>query len=252
MTAKYGGLALSTGIILAIVGALLFPGGPVIDRVDQTDFRVAAAAMGEAPALTHTMSYLTIVAMLLQIFGAVGLFHLASGQGGLGGTLLKFGAVASIIEWSIILMATGMRHFVTHLLQRAENAADGSEIQMGFNNAALAVYTDMMGVFVAFIALFPIASALVGLGLVGRFPTLSVYKIAAYGLIVAGAAGVVNFLVAMYMSGPDPWAFLIISNVLLNVAALCLLVTGIGMYQSRVGLAEEPEEVSPIGAPATA
>ena len=132
--------------------------------------------MGEAPALTHTMSFLTIVAMLLQIFGAVGLFHLASGQGGLGGTLLKFGAVASIIEWSIIILATGMRHFVTHLLQRSANAADGSEIQMGFNNAALATYVDMVGVFVAFIALFPIASALVGLGLIGRFPTMSVLQ----------------------------------------------------------------------------
>ena len=252
MTAKYGGLALSTGIVLAIVAAMLFPGGPVIDRVDQTDFSVAAATMGEAPTLTHTMSFLTIVAMLLQIFGAVGLFHLASGHGGLGGALLKFGAVASIVEWSIIILATGMRHFVTHLLQRGANAADGSEIQMGFNNAALATYVDMIGVFVAFIALFPIASALVGLGLVGRFPTMNLYKLAAYGLIVAGAAGLVNFLVAMYTSGPDPWAFLIISNALLNIAALCLFVTGIGMYQSRVELAEEPEEVSPAGSLATA
>ena len=252
MTARYGGLALSAGIVLAIVAAMLFPGGPVIDRVDQTDFSAAAATMGEAPTLTHTMSFLTIVAMLLQIFGAVGLFHLASGQGGLGGTILKFGVVASIIEWSIIILATGMRHFVTHLLQRGANAADGSEIQMGFNNAALAVYIDMIGVFVAFIAIFPIASALVGLGLVGRFPTMNVFKLAAYGLIAVGAVGMVNFLVAMYMSGPDPWAFLIVSNVVLNIGALCLLVTGIGMYQSRVGLAEEPEEASPSGALATA
>ena len=238
MTARYGGLALSTGIILAIVAAILFPGGPIIDRVDQTDFRIAVAAMGEDPALTHTMSYLTIVAMLLQIFGAVGLYHLASGQAGLGGTLLKFGAVASIIEWSLILMATGMRHFVTHLLQRGANAPDGSEIQLAFNNGALAVYTDMIGVLVAFIALFPLASALVGLGLVGRFPTMNVFKIAAFGLIVAGAAGLVNFLVAMYTSGPDPWTFLIISNVLLNISAVCLFIMGVGMYQSRRGLAE--------------
>ena len=239
MTAKYGGLALSAGIVLAIVGAFLFPGGPIIDRVDQTDFRVAVQAMGEAPNLTHTMSFLTIVAMLLQIFGAVGLFHLATGQAGLGGTILKFGAIASIIEWSTILIATGMRHFVTHLLQRGAHAADGSEIQIGFNSAAQIVYTDMMGVFVAFIALFPMASALVGLGLVGRFPTMNLFKLAAYGLIAAGAAGVVNFLVAMYMSGPDPWTFLIISNVLLNIGALCLFITGIGMYQSRQGLAEQ-------------
>lgn len=239
MTARYGGLALSIGIVLAIVAALLFPGGPVVDRVDQTDFSVAVQAMGEAPSLTHTMSFLTIVAMLLQIFGAVGLFHLASGQAGLGGTLLKFGAIASTIEWSIILIATGMRHFVTHLLQRGAYAADGSEIQIAFNNGALFVYTDMIGLLVAYIALFPLASALVGLGLVGRFPTMSLFKIAAYGLIVAGAAGLVNFLVAMYTSGPDPWTFLIISNVLLNIAALCLFVIGIGMYQSRRGLAEQ-------------
>ena len=238
MTARYGGLALSTGIVLAIVAAFMFPGGPIIDRVDQTDFRVAVAAMGEAPVLTHTMSYLTIVAMLLQIFGAMGLYQLASGQAGLGGMLLKFGAIVSIIEWSIILVATGMRHFVTHLLQRGAHAPDGSEIQLAFNNGALAVYTDMVGVLVAYIALFPIASALVGLGLVGRFPTMSVFKIAAYGLILSGAAALVNFLVAMYTSGLDPWIFLITSNVLLNIAALCLLITGIGMYQSRRGLAE--------------
>lgn len=239
MTARYGGLALSTGIVLAIVAALLFPGGVIIDPVDQTDFPLAVAAMGDAPALTHTMAFLTIVAMLLQIFGALGLYHLASGQAGLGGTLLRFGVVASIIEWSIILMATGMRHFVTHLMQRGANAPDGSELQLTFQNSALAVHIDMLAVILAFIALFPIASMLVGLGLVGRFPTMNVFKVAAYGLILSGAAGLINFLVAMYASGSDPLTFLMVNNILLYIAAACLFAVGVGMYQSRSGLTEQ-------------
>ena len=238
MTTRYGGLALSTGIVLAIVAALLFPGGAVIDPVDQTDFPLAVAAMGDAPILTHTMAFLTIVAMLLQIFGVLGLLPLATRQGGLGGTLLQFGIVTSIIEWSIILVAMGMRHFVTHLMQRGANVPDGSELQLAFQNSALAVHTGMLATILAFIALFPIASMLVGLGLVGRFPTMNVFKVASYGLILSGAAGLINFLAAMFSSRPEPWTFLIINNVLLYIAAACLFAVGIGMYQSRSGLTE--------------
>ena len=53
--------------------------------------------------------------MLLMSFGLLGLYQLATRQGGLSGTLLRFGIFVSIIEWSSIVVGMGMRHHIAHL-----------------------------------------------------------------------------------------------------------------------------------------
>ena len=35
---RQAGLALVAGVVLAMVGSLVFPGGPFVESVDQTDF----------------------------------------------------------------------------------------------------------------------------------------------------------------------------------------------------------------------
>ena len=43
---RAGGLAVMAGMVLTLVASLFFPGGPIIDPVDQTDFPAAVRRFG--------------------------------------------------------------------------------------------------------------------------------------------------------------------------------------------------------------
>ena len=235
MAIKYAGIAMMVGILLSIVASLLYPGNTVVYRVDQTDFPAALEVIGDAPTLAHLTIFLSIVAMLLISFGAYGLFPLASRLGGLGGALLKFGIIISIIEWSIVIIGLGMRHFVTHMMQRAA----GSEDQILLEETALAVHTTLTAVFLGFITIYPFATMLFAYGVGKLIPTMNAFKIAANALLVSGALGLITYLVAMFAPGDDPLVYLMIFNVLLLLGSIFLFVIGLGMYQGSDGLSEE-------------
>ena len=239
MTIKYAGLALIVGVLLAFVAPVFMPGYALVDPVDQTDFAAARDALGGGAILAHWVTFISLISLLLMTFGFLGLYPLASRQAGLGGKLLQFGIIASFIEWSILIVANGMRHFVIHLMQRSEMAAEGGPSPVEFEAAALAVHTDMVGVTLAFVALFPLASITVGLGLSQRFGSMDLYKGAAYVMAAAGLVGLVNFLFAMSAPGAGVESLLLINNLALYVGGICFLVIGYGMYKGRAELAEE-------------
>lgn len=235
---KYAGLALMLSVILAFVAPIFMPGYALIDPVDQTNFALARDALGDSPVLSHWVNFITLVSLLLMIFGFLCLYPLASRQGGMAGKFLQFGIIASIIEWGILIIAAGMRHFVIHLMQRSE-LANGSPSPAEFEAAALAVHTDMIGITLAFVALYPLASIAVGLGLSNRFDSMDIYKVAAYVMAAAGLVGLVNFLFAM--SAPDVGiqSLLVINNLALYVGGICFIVVGYGMYKGRSEFADE-------------
>ena len=235
---KYAGLALMLSVILAFVAPIFMPGYALIDPVDQTNFALARDALGDSPVLSHWVNFITLVSLLLMIFGFLCLYPLASRQGGMAGKFLQFGIIASIIEWGILIIAAGMRHFVIHLMQRSE-LANGSPSPAEFEAAALAVHTDMIGITLAFVALYPLASIAVGLGLSNRFASLDIYKGAAYVMAAAGILGLVNFLFAMSAPGLGIQSLLLINNLALYVGGICFIVVGYGMYKGRSEFAEE-------------
>ena len=144
MTIRYAGIALMVGVVLAFVAPLFMPGYTFINPVDQTDFPAALDALGDSAVLAQWMTFFTLISLLLMSFGFLCLYPLASRQAGLGGRLLQFGIIATLIEWSILIIATGMRHFEIHLMQRGRNlATDGSQSAADFEVAALAVHIDM-------------------------------------------------------------------------------------------------------------
>ncbi len=239
MSIKYAGVALALGIVLSVISSLLYPGNTIINPVDQTDFPAALEVIGDAPILAHSMIFLSILAMLLISFGAFGLFPLAGRLGGLRGTLLKFGIIISIIEWSINIIGLGMRHFVVHLMQRATSAAAGSEEQIYLEETALIIQTSLTAVFLAFITIYPFATMLVGIGVSGLIQSMNAFKIAAHVLLVSGAVGLVTYIVAMFAPGDEPAIYLLVFNLLLFIGSICLFTIGVGMYQGREGLAEE-------------
>ena len=239
MTIRYAGISLIAGVVLAFVAPIFMPGYAFINPVDQTDFVAARDALGDSAVLAHWVTFITLISLLLMTFGLLGIYPLASRQAGLGGKLLQFGIITSIIEWGILIITTGMRHFVIHLMQRSDLATGGSPSSAEFEAAALAVHLDMIAVTLAFVALYPLASIMVGLGLSKRFASMNLYKGAAYVMAAAGLVGLVNFMFAM--SAPDLGiqSLLLVNNIALYTGGICFIIIGYGMYQGRNEFAEE-------------
>ena len=80
-----------------------------------------------------------------------------------------------------------------------------------------------------------------GAGLAPRCRTMNAFKMAAYGLVLIGAAGLVNFVVAQHASGLDINALLVANNMLQMIGSLCLFAIGLGLYQGRRGFVPEAE-----------
>ena len=239
MTIRYAGIALMVGVVLAFVAPLFMPGYTFINPVDQTDFPAARDALGDSAILAQWMTFFTLISLLLMSFGFLGLYPLASRQAGLGGRLLQFGIIATLIEWSILIIATGMRHFEIHLMQRSSLATEGSQSAAEFEAAALAVHIDMTAVTLAFVVLAPLASSMFGIGLSRRFASMDLFKVACYVLVAGGLVGLVNFLFAM--SAPDTGiqALLLVNTIVLYIQGICLIIVGYGMYGGREELSEE-------------
>ena len=239
MRIKYAGLALMVGVVLAWIGGLFMPGFTFINPVDQTDFPAARDALGDSAVLAHWMNLIMFTSMLLMIFGFLVLYPVASRQAGVGGRLLQFGIITSVIEWSILIIVAGVRHFEIHLMQRSKLPADGSLSGADFEAAALAVHVDVTSLLLAFVLLYPLASIMVGLGIARRFASSGLYKGAGYVMAAAGLLGVVNFLLAMNVPDVGLQTQYAVNSIALYVAGVSLFIVGLGMYRGRSELAEE-------------
>ena len=239
MTTRHAGLALMLGVVLCFAASFFQPGYSLISPVDQTDFPAALDVLGDLPILGQWVTFVTIISLLLMSLGLMGLYPLASQQAGLGGRLLQFGIITSVIEWSILILTSGMRHFVIHLMQRSELPIEGSLTAADFKEAALATHMDTVSIFFAFAALFPLASIMVGLGLSSRFASTNLFKVAGYALVAAGVVGLVNFMITVTAPDVGILTLLWINNVALYVGSICLIIIGYGMYRGRDELVEE-------------
>ena len=184
------------------------------------------------------MTFFTLISVLLMSFGFLALYPLASRQTGLGGKLLQFGIIATLIEWSILIIATGMRHFEIHLLQRSNLPIEGALSAADFEAAALAVHLDITAVLLAFVALAPIASSLFGLGMSQRFAEMNLFKITSYVLAASGIVALVNFLYALNAPDAGIQSLLLINTIVLYIQGICLIAIGYGMYRGQEELAE--------------
>ncbi len=232
---RSGGLALIGGVILLVFASLVFPGGVLLDPVDQTDFPVALEAMAENASLAHLASMLSIIGMLLYAYAALTWLRLPQ-QPGLGGTLLRLGVFTSLFGWGLYVIAMGMRHFSIHLMQRSMQS--GADTAM-FESLALSVYAPMAGIIIALVTVYPVASILVGLGLGSRFGAMSIFKLASYGLALMGVLAGINFLVLQHAPGIDPVVILRIDNGMLSFGSLCFIIIGLGMYLGQGELSSD-------------
>ena len=229
---RLGGLALIIGVVLLFLASLVFPGGVLLDPVDQTDFPVALAAMADNASLAHLSSMLSIIGMFLYAYCAL-TWHRLPRQTVLGSSLLRLGVLASLFGWALYAIAMGMRHFAVHLLQRGmQSGAD----QAYYTDLALSVYAPMAGIIIALVAVYPVASILVGLGLASRFGSMCIFKLASYGLVLMGVLASINFLVLQHVPEIDPVVLLRVDNGMLAFGSLCFVVIGLGMYRGHSDL----------------
>ena len=227
---KGGGLALIVGTILIIIASLFQP-GLLIDPVDQIDFPEAIRALADSASLSHLVTMLTIIGMLLYIYFALTLLRLPQQHGA-----LRLGLFLSMFGWSLAIVGMGMRHMVIHLMQRSAGA--GAE-QAALEALALNVYVAMGGVLITVVALYPLASLLTGLGLAARFGAMSIFKLASYALVGMGVLAGINFLVFQHAADVDPIQLLVINNVLQWIGAISLFIIAVGMYKGQGELASE-------------
>ena len=232
---RFGGLALIVGVVLMFVASLVFPGGVLLDPVDQTDFPAALESMADNASLAHLASMLSIIGMFLYAYCALTWLRLPR-QTGRGDSLLRLGVFASLFGWALYTIAMGMRHFSVHLMQRGtQPGAD----QAFYADLALSVYAPMAGIVIALVTVYPVASVLVGIGLASRFGSMSRYKLASYGLILMGVLAGINFLVLQHVPDIDPAVLLRNDNGLLAFGSLCFIIIGLGMYRGESDLTSE-------------
>ena len=243
MTTRYAGIALMASIVLVFVSSLFLPGNTFISPVDRTDFPASLRVLGDSAVLAHWMTFMELISMLLMSFGLLGLYPLARRQAGLGGSLLQFGIIVSVIEWTILIVAAGMRHFVIHLMQRSQLPPDGSLSAADFQAAALDVYINMAGIIMTLMALFPLATIMVGIGLSSRFASMGLLKITSYVLAATGLVGLVNFLIALNAPQVGIIPLVMANSAVLTISGICLFIIGLGMYQGRSELSDEVSSI---------
>ena len=230
---RVAGASLMLGVALTFLPSLLTPGGALIDPVDPTDFNGSLEVLSHYPNLAHLMTMVTIISLLLYGYGALGLWGLTGTGGNRSSALLHYGIITSMFGWGVFIVAMGTRHMAIHLMQRSAEAAGNPEMQAQLFNLALAGYTSMAGLALAFLCFYPFASMMVGVGLTQRFKSLNIYKIASIGLAVVGAGGLLNFLIAQHFPEYNLTMLVYINNLVLSIGAVCFFIVGLGMYRGR-------------------
>ena len=230
---RAGGLAIMLAVVVNFFASLLFPGGPVFDTVDQTDFGAAVTAMGNSPGLSHATTIGVIIGMLLYGYGFIELLRLRGQGAGFSASLLRFGIVASLFSWGIFIISFGMRLAATYFMEQSLGAGEGSELQAEFASLALFSQVTMVGLILAFMIVSPFGTAFVGLGLVARISKLNIYMLACYGLVVVGAGAFINLTLALVLPELDVTLHLTINQIFLFIGSLCLFAVGAGMYAGR-------------------
>ena len=168
---------------------------------------------------------------MLLSFGLLGLYPAASRQGGLGGRLLQFGIIVSVIECSFLIIASGMWHFVIHLSAMRRDLPDGREPVSGGFRGLSPGGADMTAVTLTFFALFSLATIKVGIGLSKRFDAMDVYKLTSYVVAIGGIIGLVIYLTAMNAPDLGIQTLLWINSVVLYIQSIGLFIIGYGMYK---------------------
>ena len=219
-----------------IICLILYPGGWLIDTGDPLDFEQTIRAFTENDNLTHALSFVVILCSLLISYGIFSFWRLQGPSGSLGHSMLRFGILVNLFHYGIYILTMGTRHLLVAVGQHAESLADPA----GAPDLMLVLHAVSGGLYFGFITISSISGILVGIGLARRFSSLNLTAAACWVFGLAGVAGLINVVVGQ-QAEVDPEAFIMVSNIVLFVAAAALLFIGIGVIRGEKELIPEDD-----------
>ena len=95
---KFAGLALALGSVLTLAALVFDPGAVFIDRVNRIDLIGLTNSMAANANLTHLISTLLIVGLLLELYGVAAIWR----------TIRGGNVVASITRLGIMVVAVSL------------------------------------------------------------------------------------------------------------------------------------------------
>ena len=231
------GTAIVLGLVVMIIALLLYPGGWLIDPSDPLDFNETLQAYADHDNLTHAVSFVIILCSLLISYGIFSFWRLQGPSGSLGHSMLRFGILVNLFHYGIYILTMGTRHLLVAVAQHTESLADPAAAP----ELMLVLHAASGGLHFAFVTISSVSGILVGIGLARRFSSLNATAAACWVFALAGVAGLVNVVVGQ-QAEIDPEAFIMASNIVLFVAAIALLVIGIGVIRGEKELIPEDSD----------
>lgn len=220
---RSAGIALAGSLILLFVSSLFYPGIRLVDRVDQTDFVGALAVVADNPILAQLTNVLAIVASLLAVYGFLVLLRTSGTFAGVSGSIARFEIGLGTFTWALFAVGVGTRHMTIHLLQRANQEPEVFQQYMDF---ASTTHIATAAIFLAWLAIFPMAMMAFGFSLASLCQRLDALKIASAGLGLAATGQLAIYLAALLTLDFDLATMLNVYNSLLFVAGICICVIG--------------------------
>ena len=225
---KTAGWAIVGGLALLLIALILYPGGWVVDATSSLDFQSTIDAMVENDNLSHAVFFAVIVACLAISYGLFWFWRLSNS----GDALLRFGILLNLFHYGIYILTMGMRHMLVAIAQhQGDIEVDGVAASAAqINDYLVMLQATSGGLHYAFAVVSSVSGVVLGLALARRFGALNIYASACWVFFAAGVAGLLNAVIGQ-QAEVAPAAFVATSNVVIFIAALALLVIGVGVLR---------------------
>ncbi len=227
---KTAGWAIVGGLALLLIALILYPGGWVVDATSSLDFQSTIDAMVENDNLSHAVFFAVIIACLAISYGLFWFWRLSDS----GDALLRFGILLNLFHYGIYILTMGMRHMLVAIAQhQGDIEVDGVAASAAqINDYLVMLQATSGGLHYAFAVVSSVSGVVLGLALARRFGALNSYAAACWVFCLAGVAGLLNAVIGQ-QAEVAPAAFVATSNIVIFIAALALLVIGVGVLRGE-------------------
>lgn len=230
------GTAIVGGLVVLMIALILYPGGWVVDATSSMDFQATIDAMVENDNLSHLVLFAVIISCLVISYGVLSFWRLSDSAD----ALLRFGVLLNLFHYGIYILTMGMRHMLVAIAQHQDNIeVDGVPASAAqINDYLVMLQASSGGLHYGFVIVSSMSGVVLGFALARRFESLNLYAAACWVFCLAGVAGLLNAFIGQQAEAA-PEAFVIVSNLVLTVAAIALLVIGVGVMRGERELIPE-------------
>jgi hypothetical protein len=227
---KAAGWAIVGGLAVLMVALILYPGGWLIDATGSTDFQSTIDAMVENDNLSHVVLFTVVIACLVVSYGILSFWRLTDDDD----ALLRFGVLLNLFHYGIYILTMGMRHMLVAIAQHQDAIeVDGVPATAAqINDYLVMLQATSGGLHYGFVVVSSVSGVVLGYALARRFASLNVYAAACWMFCLAGVAGLLNAFIGQQAEAA-PEAFVIVSNLVIFVAAIALFVIGVGVLRGE-------------------